>query len=713
MNGHTLSTEEPIASTSRAVYTLKYNPAATESARDDDPFSQDELWHELYTNAWTRANNRINLTLNSLHDAALDEIVDFVNSSDQSASSLLTALSGRVLLPTGLIVGASPSSAGLLFTALCRQLSESALEPASKRAGKQPEVPACLVSRLSARNCPNIKTALRVLNAGFINKSTLKAFDDDDGSNIAASSLKSATLPAEDLQNLLAWYTYRFRNQGFKGSAPRLVVLLEDLEGMQGHVLSALIETLAGYAGKLPLVFLIGVATSADAINQVIWRGVTSLMNISTFFVEPGIAAFNAVMRDLFVDTELPLSIGAKAFDRLSQDFAVAHLSVDATISAVQYLYMYHYASSTVSSFSPEAEPSRLSDDIADNLLQLDSVVSLACNEPLVTCLAQSPSHDLKQAQTLASEARHSWFRKRRVAFELLLALQRFWDKQQPMEKMLLALHDGTSAEFVDEVCKMTLHSASTKIPALVQELVDEMEALDEFVEEQDPISHVLTDAVKQLEHIASRPKPSGRQNLINRNVVGHEMISSGIKLDPVDVEFSNFVKEFADSLGRELKSSLKLATSVPLHECWLIQDASSIKHSFHPALLTSIQTSLSSLNPASTRSSNCDTTGLLDPPLDIAIAYKMYCETGRIVNLADWYTAWEGSVWDEQSSKKRKRGDEDGDGDERAGGEDGDEDAVTQRKQARFIRAIGDLGFLGFLQPTARKAEHVTKTVF
>lgn len=51
------------------------------------------------------------------------------------------------------------------------------------------------------------------------------------------------------------------------------------------------------YVTKLPIVFLLGVATSADALNQVLWRGVTNLLDTATFFVEPGIGTFNALMR--------------------------------------------------------------------------------------------------------------------------------------------------------------------------------------------------------------------------------------------------------------------------------------------------------------------------------------------------------------------------------------------------------------------------------
>lgn len=68
------------------------------------------------------------------------------------------------------------------------------------------------------------------------------------------------------------------------------------------------------------------------------------------------------------------------------------------------------------------------------------------------------------------------------------------------------------------------------------------------------------------------------------------------------------------------------------------------------------------------------------------------------------------------RTSKRRKDESEDKDEDEETDDDDdeGDEqERRTRRKQARFLRAVGDLAYVGFLQPTSRKAEHVLKSVF
>lgn len=110
------------------------------------------------------------------------------------------------------------------------------------------------------------------------------------------------------------------------------------------------------------------------------------------------------------------------------------------------------------------------------------------------------------------------------------------------------------------------------------------------------------------------------------------------------------------------------------------------------------------------------------------------------MINVGDWWRAFEQTAPDEpdleeedeeavsrkgkeSASAKRKRNggdmEDDSEKESDAGEEDDEdeeeevEDVRLRRKQARFLRAVGDLAFAGFLQPTSKKAEHVLKSVF
>lgn len=71
--------------------------------------------------------------------------------------------------------GASPGSSSLLYSSLVRQLS-GPTSGDSDAASSRP----CLVSRLTSRDCSNIKNALRSLIGGFIGSDLDVELEDDE-----------------------------------------------------------------------------------------------------------------------------------------------------------------------------------------------------------------------------------------------------------------------------------------------------------------------------------------------------------------------------------------------------------------------------------------------------------------------------------------------------------------------------------------------------
>lgn len=47
----------------------------------------------------------------------------------------------------------------------------------------------------------------------------------------------------------------------------------------------------------MPIVFLVGIATAATALTEAVSRRISNLLETTTFFVEPGVGAFNALAR--------------------------------------------------------------------------------------------------------------------------------------------------------------------------------------------------------------------------------------------------------------------------------------------------------------------------------------------------------------------------------------------------------------------------------
>lgn len=111
----------------------------------------------------------------------------------------------------------------------------------------------------------------------------------------------------------------------------------------------------------------------------------------------------------------------------------------------------------------------------------------------------------------------------------------------------------------------------------------------------------------------------------------------------------------------------------------------------------------------------------------DTAILFRGYLEAGRVINVFDWYQSFAGvletqrdrglEIEDQQAGGSSSDVAVDGhresnDGENRDGPEVEDE-RWGMEVQARFIRGVHELDFMGFLKHTGRKPDHVARTVF
>ena len=119
----------------------------------------------------------------------------------------------------------------------------------------------------------------------------------------------------------------------------------------------------------------------------------------------------------------------------------------------------------------------------------------------------------------------------------------------------------------------------------------------------------------------------------------------------------------------------------------------------------------------------------------DTSILFRRYLDSGKMINVYDWYESF-AIVLEEQrrrtrtkgraSSKKsasptkrKGRSSPDDDDDQNEEEEEEEEESPEELEkwrmevQARFIRALHELDYLGFIKHTGRKADHVLRTVF
>jgi len=116
----------------------------------------------------------------------------------------------------------------------------------------------------------------------------------------------------------------------------------------------------------------------------------------------------------------------------------------------------------------------------------------------------------------------------------------------------------------------------------------------------------------------------------------------------------------------------------------------------------------------------------------DTSILFKRYLDSGKMINVYDWFESFavvlesqkrhrKGSKSSGNNSKtttprkgkgKQRQVDDAMDEDEEGENEE-DEEKWKMEVQARFMRSLHELDYLGFIKHTGRKADHVLRTVF
>ncbi|KAG1671108.1 Origin recognition complex subunit 3 [Nymphon striatum] len=153
--------------------------------------------------------------------------------------------------------------------------------------------------------------------------------------------------------------------------------------------------------------------------------------------------------------------------------------------------------------------------------------------------------------------------------------------------------------------------------------------------------------------------------------------------------EFEAIRSKVLSQLEEFFKKTLTSPTRNAFHEIFYFNDISSIKKHFIVSPRACLQRALT--NPAHYLKCDCcelkSNGEMLSTLPDICIVYKLMLECGRLVNLYDWLQAFHTVITGERSSEKP-------------------DDIV----QARFIHAVSELQFFGYIKPTKKKTDHMAR---
>ncbi|KAG2192004.1 hypothetical protein INT46_001008 [Mucor plumbeus] len=713
---------------------------------------------KYFKECWSQVDKTITNILLDMNQTAVKKICDFVDKDHDVDESLIKLPFHEI--PTGLVfAGINTPDHDTQFAHIASKLQE-APTPENKRKKKD------FVALLHSKNCLNIKNMMKTMierflaneqdvdgsNIGF-NENEEENDDEaeDDEDTIRVTERRAATYslgngatlakPSKclpyDMQLLEGWYKYQTNRTS---SSPNLVVILQDFESFEPAVVQDFFTICSEYRSRLPIVCIVGIATSTEILHQSLSKSTIGLLRIEKFKLEQSEVWFNRVIEKMFLDSTSTMKFGARPYKFLLDHFYLYDFSISKVTASLKYAYMHHFYGNPLSVFLPlmQHDKTKMEDYLTEWMVRemlnehhithvrmlnsfktyIESLVStepkkalrlLEDDEYLITKVIPNLLQDIKiyqqefkmginllvllQAQfpsfTSFTSLRKS---KRLLLLEALEANDKFTEKGDLVKSLVILIRkidEKHISKLLIELRQFFEKSEYQGINTSILEQLNEwQERFDHLMEADDKYTAKMEERAKKLEGMLLPDVQTSRLTETARKV----QTQSIEHLKNKGSEASKIAMSIAEWIERVLVHHLRSFTKLPLYELIYYTNIKLHEKSFASQPRASVQTALT--QPQHYMNCSCCHIEKSDQILltehDTCILYKLYLECGRMINLYDWFVAFGCIIEREKRSPNQKL----------------EENEV----QARFIRSVAELQFLGFIKPTQRKTDHVIR---
>ncbi|KAB5593222.1 Origin recognition complex subunit 3 [Ceratobasidium theobromae] len=675
-----------------------------------------------YHSAWARCRKRINEVV---YDQCRDTIGQIIQFAQQHESTQDSGL-GINEIPIALVVCRDR----VLISALLSQATFSLIHGSNEIVegkGKQRERAQPLVVQLGEADCSNTTSALRALVTGFLTK-----FEDKD-TEVGIKKSVAATLAPFDIARLVAAYDDRYSSQDY---SPNLVVIFDRMETYDTQVMQGIIYTCSKYLESLPFVF-ITTLSEASYLQREFTTSTRTMLDPTVFRPPSGAPLCYEVIQRVLYDYESPYDIllGESSIKVLKDIIDKTDGRVEALSTALQLIYMEHYRYQ-----GPllEAVPS----------LHVESEDAQAAEQ--MECVRKLEQAGLLVRDTLMA-LMFIYRRKDPLSDGFRISDWKDVDQTQyTSESMVAKLH----AEHIKTVENMKTLSYGLNI---LHHLTWKFDSLGSYRQEV-PLGfldlveldarggdHLEKYAIWMLKKGFESTPLSDTADLV-RDVFKKHVARGGVNYDlPYSAELSEVANhlwecqikgadfstddkiQLAFYFTKHISSRFGQSRTEPYSELYFTETTGGIKELLDPAPRSAILSAL--IRPGAYFNCRCCDPEESFAPESIAqrpdtcILFQRSLDAGRLLNIADWFGAFVGVVQHEKVDRthapaattsthglrtRRRRSPDpyaDGDGDDMV--------EIQKEYQARFIQSAHELEFLGLIQATGRRKEHVMKMVF
>ncbi|KAJ0006081.1 hypothetical protein NQD34_013354 [Periophthalmus magnuspinnatus] len=524
---------------------------------------------------------------------------------------------------------------------------------------------------------------------------------------------------------LCEWYKAKLKSKDGSpekqnGANPPVVVIFKDLEAFNPKVLQDFILICSRYVDQMPLMFIFGIATSPSTIQSMFPHSVSALLCIELIHSLSCTQHLATVIDKFILTAKFPFKLTSKVMQVLISIFLYHDFSVRNFIKGVQVALLEHFHSQPLSVLCCEKKVAldlvaRLRPKDLEQIRQLpsfrshvetlnereraelmndDAILKTECKKFIRSLHKYHKNYFpiLKCLHTLTSSLPRYPLGKQIRELHLICLENRVWENEDYRTAMkLLRMFSKDELVAALQRCVDILEPEESKtmmnVRIQLQELVSKMKGLDLCAEVCPPAQDaapILTSSLKNLQ------KKTDLFHLQKALLQMHETRRNK-QLSP----YERLRNETVDLVESLVRAYLAPPESQPLNEVLYYRSSTTVRRHLNAAPRTSIQAALS--DPyfyLQNENLRVEDGGVPNSAPDICIAYKLHLECGRLINLLDWLEAYCTVV----SAAE--------------GADPGAEDfgKVDEVRHARFIQAVSELEFLGFLKSTKQKTDHVAR---
>lgn len=623
---------------------------------------------QLYRQIWSSKQQEINEGLEDLNVQVLKEVSFYLDDVryDTSTSKLPAA-----------IVSTGPRS---LHSTLIPQIS-SWLKSSRDR----------LVVHIKPDDALNLRTALK----NIITRTTVK--DDieqnEDDHNVAdKTKQRFLNYDLQALQELVA-------EKGLK----QILISVHDVEGINGDVLSDLIDQLGYWRDRIPFVMLMTVATSVGMLELRLSNSARKLLSGKEFEVNSSEEEMGVVLNVCMAQSN-KVFMGHAVLQMLVNNHRDMIQDIGSFVASIKYAHMTHFFSNALTIFLDPPTAKKLLKHCPDHIPALRNVPSFQKAIQDMTSTDAAKARELLQNnEQLLLYVRHAISggvdKLSQICDKLnmITAIQRLLPSVRVTPRAELYIQ-AMSGKLRDSASLKNLFLALRKAePEVVRSVVNHW--LGEVGERnglpngyRHPVIRHIDDMREvRLKHergedpFQPQIRPTGDRDW--RPTDDH-----GWNLEDLNNEYLEIVRGFALELEEEIREVLINPNELLFRELFIFNLQTPLKDVFSPKPHQVLERALTTPHDylgcdccqGTVHNAENGTMSNTQPPT--AILYQLYLESGSLINVHDLWLAFQAIM-----------------------GEEHDEKQIM----ALFQRGLSDLKHLGMVKDTRKRVDHVAKTSF